>query len=483
MSAQTGEEPTAAGESNSPAVKKDPQEPLKKESLLSKEALEFAPGLLSIQEDPPNSLPRVVLILVVCLILITLIWMMVGRIDIVTTAHGVLLPKDYIKIVQPADNGVVEQILVHEDEHVHAGQVLLRMNSSLSGAESAMIKTQLNSDSLKIRRLDAELNGTKLLRQNNDPPDMFNQVVLQLKEHQLAYQAKLMEARDGLRKANEDLASAKQKLIKLEKISPIIHQQASAYAGMGKLGYVPMIDVDNKEKAYLEIQQNILAQRDRVLSLSAAKEQARRNVEDIISKRHSDLRDELLKTEQNYFLMQQKWTEQQYKNGFLELKAPVSGEIQRLATHTVGTVVRPGAILLTLVPDNEPLVAQVNVKNKDVGFVHIGQTVKVKVAAYPFEKFGYLTGIIKNISPDATESSSSSGQSNGGGDNGKKQGANNSYQVMVHLKSQQLTAQGHRFRLIPGMQVSADIVEGRHSVMSYLLSPVQKTIEQSGEGG
>ena len=74
--------------------------------LLSAEALEFAPGLLSIQESPPRRLPRTVLYTVAVLFIITLLWMILGKLDIIASAEGRLVPQTYVKIVQPADAGI-----------------------------------------------------------------------------------------------------------------------------------------------------------------------------------------------------------------------------------------------------------------------------------------------------------------------------------------------------------------------------------------
>src|ERR1035441_1558682 len=101
--------------------------PTHKVSTLSPDALDFAPGLLSIQESPPARLPRVVMYVVGTLFLILVCWAIFGKLDIVASAEGRLVPQSYVKIVQPADGGIVQEILVKEGQRVDAGQVLMRM--------------------------------------------------------------------------------------------------------------------------------------------------------------------------------------------------------------------------------------------------------------------------------------------------------------------------------------------------------------------
>ena len=79
--------------------------------VLSPEALEFAPGLLAIQESPPARLPRALMYVVSSLLLILLMWAIFGKLNIIASADGRLVPKTYVKIVQPAEAGIVQQIL------------------------------------------------------------------------------------------------------------------------------------------------------------------------------------------------------------------------------------------------------------------------------------------------------------------------------------------------------------------------------------
>jgi HlyD family secretion protein len=452
-----------------------------KASRLSREALDFAPGLLSIQEDPPRRLPRTVLYVVIALFVIALLWMAVGRIDIVATATGQLKPQTYVKIVQPADSGIVERILVHEDEHVRAGQVLMRMDPGIADADSKTLQTKLALSALRLRRIDAELSGGRMVRRASDPPDLYRQVERQLRAHRQAYLQALDQARDDLSKAKGDFAAAKQVLVKLKEVTPILRRQADAYAGMGKEGYVPAMTVDDKQRAYLQSAQDLSAQRDTVQGLAAAVAAARRRVAQVTAKYRSALHDEWVATEGKYRTLQQDWAKQQHKNALLELRAPQAGIVQNLATHTVGTVVSPGTVLLSLVPDSEPLIAVVRIKNADVGFVHVHQKVRVKIAAYPFERYGMLDGTVLDVSPDA----SSGG--NGGNSASRNNNASNSavppttsYKALIALDSQSLNSGQSKLPLVAGMQVSAEIVEGKRSVLEYLLSPVAKTLDNSG---
>ena len=159
----------------------------------------------------------------------------------------------------------------------------------------------------------------------------------------------------------------------------------------------------------------------------------------------------------------------------MRLQAPQDGVIKDLATTTVGAVVQPATVLLTLVPAGEPLYADISVKNEDVGFTQIGQTARVKLAAYPFQKYGMLSGTVIHLGADATEA-------------GKPGGADNNapanvafYKARVQLNQQSLKSPaGNELALTPGMQVVVEIHQGRRTVLEYLLSPVGKAVREAG---
>ena len=107
--------------------------------------------------------------------------------------------------------------------------------------------------------------------------------------------------------------------------------------------------------------------------------------------------------------LEQELGKQAHKQDRLELRAPQAGTVKDLATHTPGTVVGPGVIIMTLVPADELLRAEVWVSNQDVGFVHAGQDAKRKLTAFTFQKYGMLHGRVLRVSADAAEQQAAGG--------------------------------------------------------------------------
>src|SRR5687767_1158670 len=104
---------------------------------------EFAPEIIKVQQQPPSPLPRAVLYALLALFSVILIWACIGRLDIVAVAQGKLVPQSFLKIVQPAESGIVKEILVQEGDAVREGQVLARMDTRLSEADGRALLGEL----------------------------------------------------------------------------------------------------------------------------------------------------------------------------------------------------------------------------------------------------------------------------------------------------------------------------------------------------
>lgn len=445
-------------------------------TALSPDALDFAPGLLAIQESPPAKLPRTVMVTVLALFLIMLAWAIFGKLDIIASAEGRLVPQTYVKIVQPADAGIVQEILVQEGQEVEAGQVLMRMDTKFTEADAKTIRNELRLKSLILRRADAELAGRPMMRRKEDPPELYGQVENQYRAHRQAYLDAVGQEAESLNKARHDLRSAQETLYKLQQVVPVYQRSAAAYEKLAKDNFVSQLAAQEKVRDKIEKEQDLKAQESTVASLKSTIAASEKKLAQITSNYKSQLQNERVDTESQYQKLQQDSAKIEHKSNLLELKAPQAGIIKDLATHTRGTVVSPGTVMMTLVPHDEPLQAEILVKNEDVGFVYPNQKTRVKLAAYPFQKYGMIEGTVIYVGADASDGASSAA------DKGKDQKAapQLTYKALVRLAAQSLEIEGEKLRLSPGMQVIAEIHQGRRTVMEYLLSPVQKAFHEAG---
>ncbi|MGH8688010.1 MAG: HlyD family type I secretion periplasmic adaptor subunit [Burkholderiales bacterium] len=447
--------------------------------FLSADPADFAPPLLRIQESPPPPLAGWMLRILLAMLAGAALWTVFGQLDIVAVADGKLVPSSYLKIVQPAEQGIVREILVSEGEEVKAGQVLIRMDSVLAAADTNSLRADYDNKRLALRRVEAQLAGKRPIMQKGDPPGLFAEVLAQHDSNVRAYENELGQEKSLLEKAKNDLAAAQSTKSKLEQVLPHYIEQEQAFEKLEKGGYAGRIMVTDKTRERIEKEQDLKTQEFTIRSNQALIEQSERKIAQITADYRRKLQAERLDTTAQVEKLRQDLAKQAHRSELLELRAPQAGTVKDLATHTAGTVASPGTILMTLVPQGDTLVAEVWVGNQDIGFVREGQKVKLKLAAFQFQKYGMVEGVVRQMSADATEAPSANTRSDALGGRDRPMGPL-AYRTRVDLKSQALTVDGASYPLSAGMQVSGEINLGTRTILEYVLSPVQKAWQEAG---
>ena len=430
---------------------------------------DFSPRILNVVEHPPAPLPGLILRLVTLFMFSLLVWAAFGELDIVARAEGKLIPQTRLKVVQPFEGGRIEKILVHEGQQVKKDQSLLIMDTHLSQSDTQKIVAELNIARLQLRRIDAELSISPLERQESDDKESFDAVLAQFQSHQQTYQSAMAEQQAALKQAQRQLEAERVILKKLEEILPIQKETEATYIKLGKEGYAAKQLVLEKRQSRIEVEKNLKSQEFVIQSLKAKIQEANEKIHSITATYQQNLYDERAAIRQQLSQLEQEHDKQKYRNTLMELKAPQDGVVIELATHTEGTVIPTGSVVMRLVPLNDPLKAEVYVSNQDIGFIDVGQTVRVKLASYKFQKYGMIDAKVEQISADAIEPK----------DNGDQAHAL-TYKTLLILDKQQLERDGHVFSLRSGMYVTAEIKLGKRSVLEYLLSPIQKTVSEAG---
>jgi HlyD family secretion protein len=437
------------------------------------DVMAFSPAMLALQSDAPSPLPRVVLWTLAVLVAATLVWATFGRLDVVSVAQGKLVPQSYLQVSQPADGGIVRDLLVREGELVEKGQVLARLDPAFSESDSRQIQNDLLQRRSQLARIEAELGSGSLRLTGDYPSDLVARTRAQLLANRRAYLDTLNAQHSARQRAEQDLRSAREIEARLRKTAPIYEAQEQGWKKLADEGFASRLLAMDRERLRIENEQALKAQMHTVASLQAAIEEANQRVAQITSAYRQQLEAERVETSADIYRLEEAWSKQSRRHALLELRAPGAGIVKDLATHTVGAVVQPGTVLFTIVPSGESLKAEVWVPNADIGFVRQDQSAKVKVATYPFQKFGMVEGTVRHVGADASDMPNATGADNGAG-------AQSRYRALVELRSQSLERDGFVHTLTPGMQVSAEITLGQRTVLEYVLSPVRKAFQEAG---
>jgi hemolysin D len=439
---------------------------------LSLEALDFAPDLLAIQERPPARLPRVLLIVCAALVGIMIVWALIAKLDIIAVAEGRLVPLTFTKVVQPAEAGVVSEILVKDGDVVKQGQLLIKLDARLSQADTQALASDVGLRKLTLRRIDAELSDKPFVLGKGENLAQYQQIEGQIKARRIAYLDSIAQENEGLNKAKAELRASQQILEKLVQTVPTYQQTAEAFRKLAKDGYVSELAIKDKEREAIEKEQDLKAQSASMQSLQSAIAISEKKLASIRSQYRSQLETERLETVSVLNRSGQELEKSNVKAGMLEIRAPNAGVVKDLATTTKGAVVSAGVLLMNIVPQDEPMQAEVLLKNEEVGFIAVGQKAAVKVAAYPFQKYGMLEGKVLLVSADSADPKQTP----------QGQQPKLTYRALVKLDSNYLlsAATNEKLAINAGMLVTAEIHQGQRTVMEYLLSPVRKVGQEAG---
>jgi len=440
-------------------------------------AREFSPAILRLTESPPNPLGRRVLWALLALITALLVWAGVGQLDVVAVAEGKLVPQSYVKIVQPAESGIVKEILIREGETVRAGQVLMRMDALVTDADARSLEADWQRKRATLARIDAELADRPYVPAAGDSPELAREIAAQHRANRDALHAALAEENSRLARARHEVAQVLQVKTKLGEVLPHYRAQDKAFARLAKDGFAGPLMASDKQRERIEKEQELETQTHLVAAARAGVDQSERRLAQIDSDYRRRLHAERNEIRGQADRVAQEIAKQTHRRTLLELKASQDSVVKDLATHSVGTVVQPGTVLLTLVPKDDRLRAEVWVANEDIGFVREGQTVRLKFAAFPFQKYGMVDGAVEHVSADSAEGGGSSRVAPG---DARNRNSALVYKALIALEAMQLELDGQRFPLSPGMQANAEILLGRRSVMEYLLSPVRKAWHEAG---
>ena len=393
-----------------------------------------------------------------------------------------LIPQSYVKIVQPAESGIVKEILVHEGDSVRAGQVLMRMDMLITEADSKSIEAEYQRKRATLARIDAELANTPYAPEPGIAPELAQEIAAQYRANRAAQEAALAEERSRLARYRHDLASAEQVKTRLIESLPYYQEQDKAFEKLARDGFAGNLMASDKRREYLEKEQELKTQSHQIEAERASVVQSEKRLAQIDSDYRRQLYAERNEIHGQAEKLAQEVAKQTHRKSLMELKATQDSVVKDLATHTAGTVVQPGTVLLTLVPKEENLRAEVWINNEDIGFVREGQPVKVKFAAFPFQKYGMVEGTVEHVSADSADGNTANSGNPEERTNGKAQGL--VYKALIALKAMHLelgeAPDIQRFTLNAGMQANAEILLGTRTVMEYLLSPVRKAWHEAG---
>jgi adhesin transport system membrane fusion protein len=359
------------------------------------------------------------------------VWAGVAGVDQIARAQGQVIASSRTQVIQSANDGVIDKLLVHEGERVQKGQLLVRLDRRQAEAGYSDSLGKVAALKATLVRLHAEVFGRPLVF----PPDV------QQHSRFVTNQTELFQRRQQALKAE---ISALQESLQLARDELALSQPLLASGDIGKAEIIRL------QRQVAEIKGQITNRRNKYFQ---------------------DAQADMTKAEEDLSTQSQALAERTSIFERTEINAPADGLVRKIQITTPGAKVRQGEVIMELLPTDSSLIIEAKLNPADVAFVRNGLPATIKLDAYDYSIYGALRGVVSYISPDALTEDSRTGE-------------HVYYRVQLRiddaaLKQHNAAHPGRPVTIQPGMTATVEIGTGKQTVLAYLTKPVTKTLSES----
>lgn len=446
---------------------------------------EFMPAALELQESPPNPLVRWLAWVLIALFVLTLIWACIGKVDVVSSAEGKIIPSSRVKQIQPLTKGFVKVIHVKEGQFVNQGDALIELDRTITAADQSRMQQELHNASLNLAGAEALqqflVNQSDLIDKKNRQPNTATEIQLKVHaaikpteteillhqqktwEQWQQYQAQLSSLHSGLTKVQSEKIGNQETIKKLQQTLPMITKRAQALESLYTKNMASEAEYLELEQQRIERVQDLAAQQQMQQQLNAAINEAQQQINALKADTLGKLLTQIADSRNQIATISEELVKATDMNDKQILYAPVSGYVQQLAINTIGGIVMEAQELMLIVPEEESLEVQVMLGNQDIGFVQKDMAAEIKVHTFPFTKYGLIDATVTHISDDAIID--------------EKLGLVYTMHLKMHKSTIRVEAKD--VKLMPGMAVTAEVKTTQRRVIEYFLSPLLRYKQES----
>lgn len=429
-------------------------------------AIDFLPDADEIERRPLPRAARITMHLLLAAMLCFLVWSALSQVDLVVVARGRLVTPLPNIVVQPLETSIIQTIEARVGQVVRKGDRLATLDATFVKADESQLRGRLDSLNTQLASFEAEL--SRRLPPAAESATQDGEIQSRLSsERQATYASQLRRQNESIGKLRSALEAARR------------DERALALRVQGLQEMETMTDDLVTKK--LAVKSRLLDARDRLMEAERARELARnrqvelgRELAAVEAEKASfetgwrqKLLEEMLVVSRERDAVSDQLQKINRRSSLVVLTAPADAVVLDIAKLSAGSIVKEAEPFFTLVPIGDVLEAEVQVASQDVGYLKIGDPVRAKLDAFPFQKHGMLDGKLRTISQDAYRR------------DGSNASADAYYSARVEFAGYALDNMPAHARLLPGMTVTTELVVGKRSVLSYLFWPLTKAMDES----
>lgn len=431
---------------------------------LDLDILEYHADQVELEYQPLPWQMRATMYLTLFIVLTALVWSIIAKIDRIVATEGELVSATPTIVIQPLENSVIKSFEVNVGDIVKAGQPLVTFDPTFSKADESRLKAREMSVLLQLDRLTAEVHGTAFQPSLEYDPleatvqvNLFNGRNNEYLQKINSFDLQVAELSSMVKSLEEQHVESLSQLKILERIEDIHHglyvKQSGSLANYLNAQYqkaTTKSEVVRLGNEVIEKQQSI----ERTITEKNAfiSNWENERLQEIVRLRaeHASVREELSKASKLYELS--------------ALVAPENGIVLALGPFSVGSVVTVGETVMTLVPLDSQIEAEIYIDPSEIGYVRVGDVCRIKLSTFPFQKHGTLDGVLRTVGNDSLSVEDSETPK---------------YKARVQIKRAELKNVPSDFKLLPGMSLQCEIKIGTRRVITYFTYPLIRTFDES----
>ncbi|MES2264492.1 MAG: HlyD family type I secretion periplasmic adaptor subunit [Pseudomonadota bacterium] len=432
--------------------------------------IEFLPDADAIERSPLPAFVRITLHVLAAAFVSFILWACLSQVEQIVVAHGRLVNPSPNIVVQPLDTGIIQSIEVRAGQVVKKGQVLATMDPTFTQADEAQLRTRLRSLDTQTAGLRAELAGKPSGARTGSAADADDLLQAQLSsERQANFEAQqtkiaqnIARLKAGIETNQRDQQVLAQRLKSLSEIEAMQEKLVAENFG----AKMQLLEARDRR---LEVERTMVMGRNKELEMQ--RELASAQAEQFAFNKgwRQKMMEDLLAATRDRDGINEQLAKADKRHKLVQLVAPADAVVLEAGKLSAGSVVREAETMFTLVPLGAKMEAEVQIDSLDIGHIKAGALTHLKLDAFPFQKHGMLDGKVVTISQDSFKREQVT----------PGQGTNAYYLGTIDFGDAKLRKMDGTARMLPGMTLSAEIVVGKRSVMSYLLWPLTKAMDES----
>ncbi len=427
----------------------------------------FKPDAAAIEEAPVPVSAHAALYVFLTLLALAVLWSVIGQVDRIVVAQGKIATRDPMLVMQPFTTSRIVSISVQAGDHVTKGQVLARFDPVFAQSDVATLQQKVASLTAETDRIEAQLTGRVFTLHPGDGTERATQAQIYAQEMS-NYTSETGQRQSQIGQIDSQIRANRDVLPGIQTQVGVAGQVMAMQDRLRQQQAAATLDVLRAQSSLIDSSNRLRNTQGEIQRLSNQRGEVEHERAAFVDKWRADHTQKLVEDRRQLAEATETLNKAQRMREFTEITAPVDATVQDVADRSIGSVLKEAETLMTLVPDNAALYVEAMVASRDVSYLKLGDTVRVKLESYPFQRFGTANGVLTEISPDSIA------QKDGEGER-----THMVYRAQVRLTDPpgELAARG--IRLKPGLVASAEIKTGRRTVASYILDPVLRIADES----